>query len=88
MSDKKSKKPVKVISAEEFDAKFDRGEDVSEYFDDNNWTKRFPIEMPIWMMKEIEKEAARQGITRQSLIKTWLTGKLDELAEKRKQVRK
>ncbi|MBI2606884.1 MAG: hypothetical protein HYW49_12485 [Deltaproteobacteria bacterium] len=83
---KANKKIVKKISAEELDERFERGEDVSDYVDEDSATKRFHMEMPVWMMKELEIESRRQGINRQALIKTWVTTKLDELRREKKAV--
>ena len=72
----------KVISTEEFDKKFDDGEDISEYIDFdsvrplNAESKRINLELPLWMVKALDKEAQRLGVTRQSVIKTWLAEKL------------
>ncbi len=82
---KANKKDVKKVSAKELDEKFERGEDVSDYVDAESTSKRFHMEIPVWMMKELEFEARRQGINRQALIKTWLTSKLDELRREKTQ---
>ncbi len=72
----------KVISTEEFDKKFDDGEDISEYIDFdsvrplNAEQKQSNLELPLWMVKGLDKEAQRLGVTRQSVIKTWLAEKL------------
>ncbi len=72
----------KVISTEEFDKKFDDGEDISEYIDFdsirplNSEQKQINHELPRWMVKGLDKEAQRLGVTRQSVIKTWLAEKL------------
>ena len=72
----------KVISTEEFDKKFDDGEDISEYIDFdsvrplNAEQKQIKIKLPLWMVKGLDKEAQRLGVTRQSVIKTWLAEKL------------
>ena len=73
----KKKKVVRPITAEEFDRKFDDGEDISAYVD---WSKAFRmvnVSIPIWAIKELDKEATRRGIPRQSLIKHWLVERLD-----------
>jgi hypothetical protein len=73
---------MKRISAAELDRKFDDGEDISEYFD---WStarrpglepKRVNVDFPTWMVDGLDREAARLGITRQALIKTWIAEKL------------
>ena len=75
-------KAPKAITAAELDEKFDNGEDVSEYFD---WSKarrpdqearRVNVDFPAWMVRDLDKEAGRLGVTRQSLIKMWIAEKL------------
>ena len=77
---------VKTISAEEFDRRFDDGEDMSEYMD---WSslrrpgleaKRVNVDFPTWMVQRLDREAQRRGVTRQSLIKMWLAERLDAAA--------
>ena len=46
------------------------------------WTKRVNLDIPVWAIKELDREADRRGITRQSLIKTWLIDRLDSLRTK------
>jgi hypothetical protein len=79
-------KKDKTITSEELDQKFENGEDVSEFFDWNNVTKTINVDMPTWMIKGLDHESKRQGISRQALIKTWLARKLDILSEKKKAV--
>lgn len=43
------------------------------------WAKRVNVDIPIWAIKELDKEASRRGITRQALIKTWLIDRIDNL---------
>lgn len=72
----------KPIPAEELDEKFDNGEDVSEYFDwskarrPNQEPRQVNIDFPAWMVRDLDKEAGRLGVTRQSLIKMWIAEKL------------
>ena len=75
----KTKKEAKIISAEEFDKKFDDGEDVSEYVDWDAATKTVNVDFPIWMIRELDKEATRIGIARQALIKTWIDDHLKHI---------
>ena len=67
---------VKSITAEEFDRKFDDGEDISEYVDwssarriNKETAKRVNVDFPVWMVEKLDVEASRLGVTRQSLIK-------------------
>jgi len=67
-------KKTKQISTEEFDRKFEAGESVLEYFDQDNPVRpkmqRLTLDLPGWTVTALDKEALRIGITRQSLIKT------------------
>jgi hypothetical protein len=48
----------------------------------DEWTKRVNVDIPVWAIKELDREAGRRGITRQSLIKTWLIDRIDALGTK------
>jgi CopG antitoxin of type II toxin-antitoxin system len=71
-----------AITAAELDEKFDNGEDVSEYFDwskarrPNQEPRRVNVDFPAWMVRDLDREAGRLGVTRQSLIKMWIAEKL------------
>jgi hypothetical protein len=73
---------LKPITTEEFDEKFDNGEDVSEYLDwskarrPNQEPRRVNVDFPAWMVRDLDREAGRLGVTRQSLIKMWIAEKL------------
>jgi hypothetical protein len=71
-----------TITAEEFDEKFDNGEDISAYVD---WSKarrpnlearRVNVDFPAWMVERLDREAGRLGVTRQSVIKMWIAERL------------
>ena len=76
----------KSASAAELDRMFDAGEDMSEYFDFSKATrpgraiKRVNVDFPDAMVRRLDKEAARRGVTRQALIKMWLADRLDQAA--------
>lgn len=74
---------MKKITADEFDALFDEGkEDILQYMDLSTAhrpgleSKRVNVDFPEWMVAALDKEAARIGVTRQSLIKLWLADRL------------
>lgn len=77
---------TKPITAEQFDEMFDAGEDITPYLDmdsvqmnpplDTN-PKRINVDFPSWIVKSLDKEADRYGISRQALIKVWITERLD-----------
>jgi len=71
---KKTKQPKK-ISAEEFDRRFDNGEDITPHLDLGKATRpgrelqRVNVDFPSWMVNAMDKEASRLGVSRQALIK-------------------
>ena len=73
------------MKASEFDKKFDNGEDISEFLDfskserPGQKQKRVNVDLPVWMINLMDKEARRIGVTRQSIIKVWIAQKLKEL---------
>ena len=87
---------MKTISAEEFDKKFDNGEDILPYVNLSSKRtledfekeilaiKKVNVDLPAWAITSLDKEAKRMGVTRQSIIKMWLIQKLDDLELTRK----
>jgi hypothetical protein len=41
--------------------------------------KRVNVDFPDWMVKRLDREAVRLGVSRQSLIKFWVGERLDRL---------
>ena len=72
----------KSISTQEFDELLDSGEDISSHLDMKSakrqelQTRRVSVDFPEWMIKTLDKEAARLGVTRQSVIKFWIAEKM------------
>lgn len=78
MKKKKSTKKSKT-TAKNLEAKFDRGENVLDYFDLDKRVKRVNLDIPEWAINALDAEASRRGIARQALMKNWLIDKLDEV---------
>ena len=79
-------KQMNKISAEEFDRIFDEGkEDITPYLDlesarhINLDPKRVSVDVPLWMVKAIDRQADRIGISRQAFIKVTLHEKLEAI---------
>ena len=78
------------ITSEKLEELFDEGCDVTGFFDFDSAvvvegrteTKRVNVDMPIWMVEALDKEAKRVGIGRQAVIKMWLAERLDEEARR------
>ena len=72
----------KSISAAEFDEKFEEDENLNEFLDLENRTRpgqkprRVSVDFPEWMVQELDRVARNLGITRQSVIKVFISDKL------------
>lgn len=73
------------MKAKDFDKKFDDGlDDIAEDLDlstarrVNQESKRINVDFPAWVVESLDREAARIGVTRQSIIKVWLVERLQE----------
>jgi hypothetical protein len=72
------------MKAKELDRKFEQGEDISQVLDIarsrrvNQAPKRVNVDFPIWMIHSLDREANRLGVTRQSIIKVWISERLKE----------
>ncbi len=72
----------KSISAEALDKRFDQGEDIGDFLVVEKAERpglkqqRVSVDFPVWMVQELDREAERLGITRQSVIKYWISEKL------------
>ncbi len=70
------------MKAEEFDKRFDQGEDISDALDLDKArrplqaSRRVNVDFPLWMIDSLDREARRLGVTRQSIIKVWLAERL------------
>ena len=77
------------MKAKDFDKKFDQGkEDIIDDLDlyslkrPNQTPRRVNVDFPEWMITSLDKEAARLGVTRQSIIKIWLAERLEHAPNK------
>lgn len=74
------------MKARNFDRKFDEGHDVSADLDlttlrrPTREQRRVNVDFPTWMIESLDNEAARLGVTRQSIIKVWLAERLEQRA--------
>ena len=71
------------MKAKDFDKKFDLGNrdiiddlDLSTARRINQEQKRINVDFPAWVVESLDREAARIGVTRQSIIKVWLVERL------------
>jgi hypothetical protein len=70
------------MKARTLDKLFDAGADVSGFLDlararrTNQTPRRVNVDFPAWMIHSLDKEAGRLGVTRQSIIKVWISERL------------
>jgi len=70
------------MKATDFDELLDNAEDVRAYLDlstirrPNLEARRVNVDFPAWVVDGLDREAARLGVTRQSVIKMWIAEKL------------
>ena len=71
------------MNSSEFDQRFDAGESVLEALDlsaarrSRLEQKRVNVDFPLWMVEQLDQEASRLGVTRQSIIKVLLAERLE-----------
>lgn len=75
------------MKAKKFDTDFNSGKNVVSSLDlskikrPNQEQRRVNVDFPTWMIDSLDKEAARLGVTRQSIIKVWLAERLESSAQ-------
>jgi hypothetical protein len=71
------------MNSSEFDRRFEEGESVLEALDLETArrprleARRVNVDFPLWMVEQLDREASRLGVTRQSIIKLWLAERLE-----------
>lgn len=66
------------MSSSEFDRLFDDGDAVVDALDLESarrprlQQKRVNVDFSLWMVEQLDRDASRLGVTRQSIIKVWL----------------
>lgn len=72
------------MKTDEFDARFDQGDDISSALDltrvqhPGHEQRRVNVDFPAWMIDSLDREAKRLGVTRQSVIKVWIAERLEQ----------
>jgi macrodomain Ter protein organizer (MatP/YcbG family) len=72
------------MKAKDIEKKFDKGEDITKYLDiskarkPEQEQKRVNVDFPLWMIQQLDKEAKRLGVPRQSIIKVWVAERLEK----------
>ncbi|WP_302392636.1 type II toxin-antitoxin system BrnA family antitoxin [Eggerthella sinensis] len=77
---------AETTSPSEFDQMFDEGADMTpfivkgseEFPAQNDKARKININMPEWLIEELDREAQHLAVNRQAIINTWLAEKLEE----------
>lgn len=78
------------MKAKSLDKKFDDGKDITKNLNLSKTRrplqeqKRVNVDFPAWMIDSLDKEASRLGVTRQSIIKIWLSERLEQSTSNKK----
>ena len=71
------------MKAKKFDQQFEADTDITAALDLSKakrvlqGQKRVNVDFPLWMIDSLDREACKLGVTRQSVIKVWLTERLE-----------
>jgi hypothetical protein len=73
---------IENMKAKKLDKEFNECEDITKYLDvskahrPEQEQKRVNVDFPLWMIHELDKEAKRLGVPRQSIIKVFVAERL------------
>jgi hypothetical protein len=83
-------KKQSIMTAEEFERRFDEGEDVTPFIDMASIRRpgveprRVNVDFPEWMVAELDWQSRLIGVSRQALVKLWVS----ERIQKEQQIQK
>lgn len=72
------------MTSEEFDRRFDESEDITPYIDKSSVrrpgmeSRRVNVDFPEWIIQSLDVQSKLIGVSRQSLIKLWISERLQE----------
>lgn len=73
-----------IITAQEFEQRFDDGEDITPYIDESSIhrpgleSRRVNVDFPEWIIQKLDLQAKLIGVSRQSLIKLWVSERIQQ----------
>lgn len=80
------------MTAQEFDRRFDEGEDITPYVDESTirrpglGARRVNVDFPEWIIQKLDLQSRMIGVSRQSLIKLWISERVQQENEKQKKL--
>jgi hypothetical protein len=78
------------MTAQEFDEKFDAGADITPYIDKASVhrpglvVRRVNVDFPEWIIEKLDLQSKLIGVSRQSLIKLWVSERIQQELQKQK----
>jgi hypothetical protein len=82
-------KKQSTMTAKEFDRRFDEGEDITPYIDKATIrrpgleARRANVDFPEWVISTLDAQSKRIGVSRQSLIKLWISERIQQEEQSR-----
>jgi hypothetical protein len=79
-----------TITAEEFDRRFDEGEDITPFIDKSSLrrpgleARRVNVDFPEWIIEKLDVQSMLIGVSRQSLIKFWISERVQQEQERQR----
>ena len=73
-----------TITAQEFEQRFDDGEDITPYIDVSSIhrpgleSRRVNVDFPEWIIQKLDLQSKLIGVSRQSLIKLWVSERIQQ----------
>ena len=79
-----------TITAEEFDRRFDEGDDITHFIDKSSLrrpgleARRVNVDFPEWIIEKLDVQSMLIGVSRQSLIKLWISERVQQEQERQR----
>jgi hypothetical protein len=77
-------KNLSTMTAQEFEKRFDEGEDITPYIDKATIrrpgleARRVNVDFPEWIIDKLDLQSKLIGVSRQSLIKLWVSERIQQ----------
>jgi hypothetical protein len=72
------------MTAQEFEKRFDEGEDITPFIDRSSIrhpgmeARRVNVDFPEWIIEKLDLQSKLIGVSRQSLIKLWVSERIQQ----------
>jgi len=79
-----------TMTAQEFEKRFDEGEDITPFIDRSSIrrpgmeARRVNVDFPEWIIEKLDLQSKLIGVSRQSLIKLWVSERIQQEQQNQK----